>query len=400
MKNNYKAVIIGGGASGLLCAVELLRGKNALLGQDVLILERNDRVGKKLIATGNGQGNLCNSDFSQDYYHGDKSFIQTFVKNANDINIEQYLCSIGIPLTKEDGKRYPISKQANSVLDILRLFLQKKGCQIITGEKAISVKLNKKGYVIKTEKSNYNGDNVVLAFGGSVGKQYGTDGTSYSLATDLGHSVTKIYPSLVQLKTDLTKIRGLKGLKEKVKLLALDGNKVLKTTIGELLFTEFGVSGNAVFTLSAYLTDAKNPSLKVEFMPEFSKEEIENLILDRQRLGFVPKEDYLTGLINKRIGQAVIKTLDEISPQTVSNALKNFTLKVTGNLGFNYAQVTKGGIRVSEVNPETFESKLSKGLYITGEALDVDGDCGGYNLTFAFVSGIISAKAVKQKYSI
>lgn len=399
MKNNYKAVIIGGGASGLLCAVELLRGKNALKGCDFLILERNDRVGKKLIATGNGQGNLCNSLFSADYYHGDQDFINEFIDNAKAVNIEQYLCDLGIPLTKEEGKRYPISKQSSAVLDIIRLFLSSQGVEVLTGEKALSVISRNQGYTIETDKSKYNAQNVVLAFGGKVGKQFGTDGTSYHLATNLGHKISKLYPSLVQLKTDLTKVRGLKGLKEKVKLTAKDGEKVLKSTVGEILFTEFGVSGNAVFTLSAYLTDAKNPNLKIEFMPEYSQEEIENIITQRQKLGYFSKEDYLKGLINKRIGQMVIKNIQNVTPKELAKSLKNFTLTVTGNLDFNYAQVTKGGIIVSDVNANTMESKINEGLFITGEALDVDGDCGGYNLTFAFVTGILSARKIKQNFN-
>ena len=397
MKNNYKVVIVGGGASGLLCAVELLRGKNALLGSEILILEGNDRVGKKLVATGNGQGNLCNSDFSANYYHGDKTFINAFVSHANQINIEEYLTKLGIPLTKEQGKKYPISKQANAVLDLIRLNLSAKGCSVITSQKVTAVKKSADGYSVKTSDNEYFASNVVLAFGGKAGKQFGTDGSSYSIAQKLGHTITETYPSLVQLKTDLDKIRGLKGLKERVKLTACDGKIEKNTTVGEILFTEFGVSGNAVFNLSGYLTDAKKPWLKVEFLPDYSLEQIQNLLLERQKLGYIPFEDTLTGIINKRIGQVMVKTANDKSPQGIANSIKNFDLTVTGNLGFNYAQVTKGGVKTCEVDKDTMQSKLNKGLYIVGEALDVDGDCGGYNLTFAFVSGILSAQDIKQK---
>lgn len=397
MKNNYKVVIVGGGASGLLCAIELLRGLKAICPSDLLLLEGNDRVGKKLIATGNGQGNLCNSDFSKNFYHGETSFINSFISSANDINIEQYFYSLGIPLTQEQGKKYPLSKQANTVLDLIRLNLSAKGCNIATSQKVLSISKNKNGYALKTSSDTYYAQYVVLAFGGKAGKQFGTDGSSFSLAQSLGHKVTELYPSLVQLKTDLTKIRGLKGLKERVKLTAYDGNVEKRSTIGELLFTEFGISGNAVFNLSGYLTDAKKPWVKVEFLPDYNEEQIVKILAEREKLGYIPLEETLTGLINKRVGQAVLKTIIDKTPKGITRALKNFELMVTGNLGFNYAQVTKGGISTDEVDQKSMESKLNNGLYVIGEALNVDGDCGGYNLTFAFVTGIVCAKDIKTK---
>ena len=137
--------------------------------------------------------------------------------------------------------------------------------------------------------------------------------------------------------------------------------------------------------------------IRFKFLPDYSLEQIQNLLLERQKLGYIPFEDTLTGIINKRIGQVIVKTANDKSPQGIANAIKNFDLTVTGNLGFNYAQVTKGGVKTCEVDKDTMQSKLNKGLYIVGEALDVDGDCGGYNLTFAFVSGILSAQDIKQK---
>ena len=397
MKTDYKVVIVGGGASGLMCAIELLRAKNCLSGSDVLILEKNDRVGKKLITTGNGQGNLSNVNLSSNKYHGDKSFISAVINNQQNINVVDYLESLGIfTTTSTDGKIYPVSKQASAVLDILRAYLTSKGCNVKTDSNVVSVVKNTNNWCVTTQNGSYTAKNVVLAFGGAVGKQFGTDGTSYSLAQNLGHKVTKLYPSLVQLKTDTTFIRGLKGLKERAKVVAYDGNLKLAESVGDLLFTEFGVSGNAIFQISAYLTNAKNPSINVEFLPDYSLEQVKNLLIKKSKIDYVSKEEILVGILNKRIGQAILKRCNSFSPECVAQEIKNFTLKVTGNLGFNYAQVTKGGIQTDQINPLTMQSKLNKGLYVTGEALDVDGDCGGYNLTFAFLTGIICAINIKN----
>lgn len=398
MVKNFKAIIVGGGASGLLCAVELLRLKNLLNGSQIAIIEKNDRVGKKLIATGNGQGNLCNQDLSKRHYHGNSFFIKSFFDGAKDINIQDYLTKLGIPLTTaKDGKQYPISKQASAVLDVIRAFLESKGCTIVTGETVEQINGKDGDFTLKTEKNIYRAKKIVLAFGGKAGKQFGTDGTSYMLAQGLGHDITPLYPSLVQLKTETEKIKGLKGLKENANVIALDGENILCQSVGEVLFTEYGISGNAVFQISGYLAKAKKPRVKIEFLPDYSLEQTVELLTQRQKIEYLQSEQMLVGILNKRIGQAVIKNAKTTAPSDIANALKNFTLNVTGNLGFNYAQVTKGGVNTEQINPYNLESLKKKGVYIVGEALDVDGDCGGYNLSFAFVSAIICAKDIRER---
>ena len=398
MQKTYKVIIVGGGASGLMCAIELLSGTSVLNGRDVAIIERNDRVGKKLVATGNGQGNLSNTHFSVDFFHGEKGFLRAFIQETEKINILSYLENLGIPLTTTaEGKIYPLSKQANSVLDVMRAFLTSKGCQIITDTKIESIKKKDGVYSLVSGMNCFFAESVVLATGGKSAKQFGTDGTAYSLAQAFGHGLTPLYPSLVQLKTELDAIRGLKGLKETARLTAFDGDVELKSAVGEILFTEYGVSGNAVFQISSVLTNVKNPKIKVEFLPDYTIEQIEDILARREKLGYLNGELYLSGLINKRIGQAVIKTSKALSAKEVAKALKCFVINVVGDLGFNYSQVTKGGIETSKINPFTLESKLSRDLYVIGEMLDVDGDCGGYNLTFAFSTGIRSARAIKEK---
>ncbi len=397
MSQIFKTAIVGGGASGLLCATELLRGENSFSGKEVVILERNERVGKKLIATGNGQGNLTNANITENNYYGDKNFIRVFLDEVRKLDLEEYFYSLGIPLISIGEKKYPLSRQANSVLDTIRYGLEKKGVNIKTNFFVNGIKNEDGIFKLSSGTETVLAQNVVIAVGGACGKQFGTDGTSYSLAESLGHKKTKIYPSLVQVKTDTSPIRSLKGLKEQAKVTALDNGKPLKSATGEILFTEFGVSGNAVFQVSGHLAKAKNPTLKIEFLPDFSIEKVEKIIADRIENACFPSDELLTGILVKRVGQAVLKASSSRSPFDLAKTIKNFTLKVTGTLGFNYAQVTKGGIETVAVNPYTFESKLRRGAYLTGEVLDIDGDCGGYNLTFAFVSGLLCARAIKQR---
>ncbi len=398
MQKVYRVAIVGGGSAGLISAVELLSGSHSLGGDQVLVIERNDRVGKKLVATGNGQGNLTNRSIENENYYGDAHFIEKFISLAKKTDLENYFYKLGIPLcTLKDGKMYPLSRQANSVLDIIRIYLAEKSCEMITEAKANSITKKNGLFIIETEKGNFFAQKIIMATGGKCAKQFGTDGTAYSLVQSFGHTVTELYPSLVQLKCDLSAIRGLKGLKENAKVTAISNGKEVKSAVGEVLFTEYGVSGNAVFQVSGHLTGAVNPMLKIEFLPELTSAQVEKLLSDREENGLVG-ENRLLGIINKRIGIAVLKTASSQSAKDVCRAIKEFKLKVTGNLGFNYAQVTKGGIKTDDINPETFESKLVKDLYFAGEIMDVDGDCGGYNLTFAFISAIAVAKNIKKSY--
>ena len=397
MQKKYNTIIVGGGASGLLTAVELLKGKGALNGNEVLILERNDRVGKKLIATGNGQGNLMNEKFGQEFYHGDKAFIEQFVANAKQVDLKGYLEEIGIfTCAGKDGKVYPLSKQASSVLDSIRAFLAYKNCTILTGKKVGKIIKKNGEFEISVGVEKFSAKNVVLATGGSAGKQFGTDGSSYVLAENFGHKTTELYPSLVQLKTETALIKGLKGIKETARVTAFVERKPLMTAEGDLLFTDFGVSGSTIFSLSASVIGKKNAYLIVEFLPNLTFGQTEKIIESRLQIPYLTKEDLLCGVLNKKVGQTIIKNAKSLSASDIAYSIKNFKLSVLGSLDFNYAQVTRGGIKTDKIDG-AYQSKLAENLYIVGEMLNVDGDCGGYNLTFAFISGILCAKNIKNK---
>ena len=396
MNKIYNTAIIGGGASGLISGVELTHGKNALNGQDVIILERNDRVGKKLIATGNGQGNLTNANLSSEFFYGDKAFIDAFLCYADKINLPTYLEQFGIPLCFDNqGRAYPLSKQASAVLDAIRAYLLDKGVKEQTGVMVESVEKVNGYFTINSDKGQYFAKHVILATGGNAGKQFGTDGKGYAIAEKLGHKKTALYPSLVQLKTQTENIRALKGLKENARVTCYADGKKVKSAVGDLLFTDYGVSGNTVFNVSSGIADSKNAYLIIEFLPDLTFDRVCEIIENRKKLKYIEKNDLLSGVLNKRVGQAVLKTAKSDSVKDIAYAIKNFRLAVTGTTGFNYAQVTRGGIKTDQIDKNTYQSKLIKDLYLTGEILDVDGDCGGYNLTFAFISGIVAAKSVK-----
>ena len=400
MNKLFKVAIIGGGASGLFSAIELLSGENSLRGEDVVILERNDRLGKKLVATGNGQGNLSNADLSAENYSGDSAFISAFIEQVKKLNPVSYINHLGIITEHDDaGRIYPVSRQANSVLDILRQFLASKNCTVITDFKAVKINPCAGGFSVVSDKGNeISAQKVILATGGKAAKQFGTDGTAYQLATAFSHKLTPLFPSLVQLKTEKDKIKGLKGIKHNVRLTLTDGEKAVKTATGDLLFTDFGVSGNAVFKVSDKIQTLKNPTLNIDFVPNISESDLINVLTTRKEQGFILKQEILNGIVHKKLGESIYKTCGDDILRT-AKAVKSFTLKVVGTLGFDYAQATKGGVMTKDITPETYESKLQKGLYIVGEMLDVDGECGGYNLTFAFTSGIAAAKAVKAAFS-
>ncbi len=398
MQKIYKVIIIGGGASGLFCAINLTKGENAFCGEDLLILERLNRVGKKLIATGNGQGNLSNANISLENYYGDKGFIKAFFENAKDIDLEDELKSLSIPLyTDELGRKYPLSRQANAVLDVFREYLQINNVNIKTDAFVNEVVKENGYYRVKSSAGEFMAKKVIFAFGGKAGAQFGTDGSSYKLLEKFNHSVTKTYPSLVQIKTEREKIKGLKGIKEDARLTLLDGDTVIKQCCGEVLFTDYGISGNAVFYISSAYYTAKNPMLKIEFLPSLTVEEAVTILKNKQRviknLNF---ENALLCVINKKLAYNICKNAESLTPNVLAKELKNFYLKPLGTLSFDNAQVTKGGIDTNQINPFTLRSKLEKDFYIIGEALNVDGDCGGYNLHFAFLSALTVANAIKN----
>lgn len=381
----YDVAVIGGGAAGLACAVRLAESKKL----KIAVIDAGDRLGKKLAATGNGQGNISNRDMSVSHYHGGGAYL------ADNISCADPYAGAAIfdCLFSEDanGRIYPAGRQASALTDCLIRKLNGKA-DIILSTKVTDIK--KDFTLTLANGKKISADFAVLCVGGKAQKQFKTDGTAYSLAESFGHKITPLYPSLVQLKTETKYIKALKGIRADCTVSAVVDGRVVKTTRGDVIFTEYGISGNAVFTLSSALTDKRNAAVCISFLPDIPEEKIIDNLIKRKKSGYRDSE-LLSGTLHNQIGRAVVARAGSDIKSIVST-LKNFTLPVLGTLGFDYAQVTRGGVDVKDVSDE-LESKLINNLFFAGEVLDVDGDCGGYNLHWAFTSGMAVADAILKR---
>ncbi len=396
----YSVAIIGGGFSGLTLASMLAKN----FKRQLLIIEGGKRIGKKILATGNGQGNITNENVSEKFYHGDVKFAKTALQKFSNTQLLNYFYSLGLVTVNDNGKYYPASYTAGAILDVLRFEIEKHGVEIATENYCVNVK-KEEYFTIECENGNcFFARKVVFAFGAKSGAGFLTDGKSFSLAKNFNHTVTSLWPSLVQLKTEREKIRGLKGLKVEAKVGLYSDKTHICEFSGDLLFTDYGISGNAVFALSAYLKNVKNPIVKIQFLPTFDSAKLFEILCEKAQNN-ITNEKLLISLLPTRLSQTVLKVAGVLGEQIANkksvslivDAIKRFTLKVEGTSGFESSQVTAGGIDTKDIDVNSMQSKLVKDLYIIGEALNVDGDCGGYNLQWAFTSASICAEALNEK---
>lgn len=396
----FTTAIVGGGASGLVCATRLQMNHHR-----VLLLERLDRVGKKLSSTGNGQGNITNERVADTpYFSASKTgekVVTSILQRYGKQSLIDYIRSLGgLCLTDERGRVYPASRQASSVTDLLRKKVASCGVDVRLGSQVTAIKKVDGGFVLtaktgETERE-YFAENVVLCAGGKAAKNFGTDGNGYALAKSLGHTVTALYPSLVQIKTPTQWTKTLKGIRAQDCQVTVEGAGEQLSFLGDVIFTEYGLSGDVVFRLSAYIADKieqGDVSLSIDFAPTFSLPTLQEFLKEKGAEN--GEDDLLCGIVNNQIGRAVIRRA-QAENIDVATLVKAFTLPVTGSLGFDYAQVTKGGIPLAETD-ENLQSKKAKGLYFAGEILDVDGPCGGFNIQWAYASACIVADQINKK---
>lgn len=401
-----RIAVIGGGASGLMAAITAARN-NAV----VTVYERCDRVGRKILATGNGRCNYTNIYADVENYHGENP---DFIKaSKNRFWVEEakaFFAELGM-LTKveEKGKAYPYSLQASAVLDVLRYEVERLGILVVTDFEVSKVIKEKDGFLLKAYNGQTaNADRVILASGGKASPSLGSNGSGYQIAKAFGHKTTKKFPSLVQVKTETQLVKALKGIKTDA-LVTFRKDNFTQKSYGEVLFCDYGLSGPAIFNLSRLCTEYENGELILDLLPEIEYQQLREL-LRKRRSPQRNLESFFVGMVNKKLGMTVMKyagvlpysrTADTISDKEIDllcNALKKFTLMVTGTMSWNNAQVTAGGIRTCDVDEATLESKLCKGLYFAGEILDIDGDCGGYNLQWAWTSGYVAGiNAAEEK---
>ena len=396
--------IIGGGASGMAAAIRAAESPE----HHITLLERQDRVGRKLLATGNGRCNLSNTAAAPAHYHGaDPAFTAPALAAFPPARVLDFFASLGL-LTREEygGRVYPRSDYAASVLDVLRFGLEKPNVSLRTGVAVKSVARDGQGFRLDWDGGGLRADKLIVACGGCAGAKLGGVSDGYALLSRLGHSRTALYPALTQLRTAPELPRTLKGVRVTAALSLLRGEHSLARTVDDVLFTDTGLSGTASFALSRFAARESGLTAALDFFPELDAGELMAALRLRRGLwGDKPANQLLTGMVQSRLGQMLCKAagisggdrLAELSDDVLAalaGLVKNLRLPVTGVSGFETAQVTAGGMQTAEFDPETMESRLLPGLYACGEVLDIDGDCGGYNLHWAWASGLLAGGAV------
>ncbi len=383
--------VIGGGASGIVAA--LFARAN---GADVTIYEANDRLARKILSTGNGRCNFTNKNASIDNYHGHNT---AFMKNAiNKFWVDEtvsFFQDLGVIAAEEtEGKMYPYSRQASAVVDVLRFKVSGDGIAVKSKSKVTSVKKQGKKFLVYANGDTVSYDKVIVATGGMAAPALGCDGSGYDIAKSFGHSITKLSPALVQIKTDPLEVKGLKGIKVLANVSTDD-----YSSFGEVLFCDYGISGPPVFRVSSFIKGKSE--IFMDFMPDYSRDEVVELLKKRASRGF-SCENMLIGIVNRLVGINLLKyagispltkseaELSEAEIEKIAEAIKHRRLSVIGTKSWDSAQVTSGGILTDEINSKTMESRLVHGLYFTGEILDIDGECGGYNLQWAWSSGYLA----------
>lgn len=407
MGNMKRIIVVGGGAAGMIAAISARR-----LGADVTILEKNPRVGKKILATGNGRCNFTNINTDITYYHGSNpKFAYTALSNFTTEDTIRFFEKLGIAHKVEDlGKVFPMSDQASSILDVLLYELNDIGINIVYD--AYVKNITPKGDRFRIELADgkvYHGDRVIIATGGKAMPSSGSDGNGYDLAVKLGHNIINVFPALVQLMLEGSFFKRIDGVKFVGTAEIIHNNKSVVKDRGDILFTNYGVSGPPILQISRkageLLNAGKDAYLKLTIMDMMNKEDLRRFLNKRFQIGSKkPIEFSLVGLINKRLIPVVlieagindvkrpVANLSAKEQERIVDILTDWRFKVRGTKGWTSAQVTAGGVDTKEINQNTMESKLVKGLFFAGEILDIDGQCGGFNLQWAWSSGFIAGQ--------
>lgn len=399
-------IVVGAGASGLVAAI-----KAAQQGHDVRILEGMNKPGKKILATGNGKCNVTNLYLDETCYRSnDNTAIDTVGNIITPTQVMRFFRELGVYLKDRDGYIYPYSEQSSTILNSLLYQLEALNVPIVLETKVLAIQKKKDTFYIKTSGKNFEADAVIVATGGKAYEKLGSDGSGFLLLKELGHSIIEPVPALTALVTDDKYCKTWAGVRVQGRIdLMIDGT-IRHRQAGELQLTNYGISGVPTFQVSRYAARALQEGKKVvailDLMPEVETEELAELLFETfQRCAYKSFDQVMEGFLNWKLCQALFLTIHQgkqvkakdISKKNISkivDTIKHYPLNITGTNGFDQAQVTCGGVSTKEINAQTMESKLVKGLYLTGEVLDVDGTCGGYNLQWAFATGMIAGTCI------
>ena len=400
-------IVVGGGAAGMIAAISARR-----LGANVTILEKNPRVGKKILATGNGRCNYTNINANVSYYNGNNpKFTCSALSDFTIENTISFFDELGIEHKVEDlGKVFPMSDQASSILDVLLYELNNIGVNIVCDANVKDIFKSGNEFIIELENDDvFKSDRIILATGGKAMPSSGSDGYGYDLAINLGHNMTDIFPALVQLMLEGSYFKRIDGVKLIGTAEIIYKNKSIIKDRGDILFTNYGVSGPPILQISRKAGELVNKKeeayVKINMLDTLTAEEVAKL-LDK-RISYANEKSIefsLVGLINKRLIPVILAEagIIDIKRQAVSlsarerlaivDVLTGWRFKIKGTKSWPSAQVTAGGIRTNEIDPKTMESKIVNGLFFAGEIMDIDGRCGGFNLQWAWSSGFIAGK--------
>lgn len=403
-------LIIGGGASGIVAAIEASRS-----GADVTILEKGPRIGRKILATGNGRCNLTNVNIDLSCYHGKHpEFVYGPISRFGYDSTINFFEELGISHRIEDGgKVFPTSGQASSVLDVLRYELECACVKVVCDADVTEITKKGRFNAVLEDGRVFKGDKIIIAAGGKASPDLGSNGSGYTLARKLGHSVVEPFPALVQLKLSSKFLKQIQGVKFDGEAEIIINDKVLRREVGEILFTDYGISGPPILQLSRaaseHLQRGDKVWLKVMLIDYLSREELEELLIRRFNAGAKKTLEFnFVGLLNKRLIPVLLKesgisdikkpagSVTSSERKMIVDILQDWRFPVTGTNPWHSAQVTAGGVDVNEIHSKTMESKLIPGLYFAGEIVDIDGDCGGYNLQWAWSSGFVAGESAAK----
>ena len=398
--------IIGGGASGMAAALAAAENEK----NQILLFERQARLGRKLAATGNGRCNLSNLHADEGGFHGENpAFVFPAMERYDVKNTLNWFRGMGLFTVAEDsGRVYPYSDQANSVVDVLRFALEKPNVRVVTGFEVTRAKKTETGFRVESAEDSYACDRLIIACGGLAGTKLGGSMSGYQLLRGFGHKTTRLRPALVQLRSSWGGVVGLKGVRANCVAKILRDGEVFARSRGELQFTEYGLSGPVIFEISRDVCQGRGEWLcRLDFLPDVAAEDLETELLRRRNTNLTV-EDLLTGILHNRLGRVLTKaaglrgadsaaSLDAYQIREVCRLVKEFDVPLTEALGMDSAQVTAGGILTDGFDPNTMESNRVPGLYACGEVLDIDGDCGGYNLQWAWSSGRLAGSSAGKE---
>lgn len=396
-----KIIVIGGGASGLMAAILAKNSNNK-----VTIVESNSDIAKKILVTGNGRCNYWHDPIDlSSYYADDEENLKEILNNQSEVFNQ--LTTFGLVPKNKDGYFYPLSNQASSVRDMFKYQLIKNGIKIINDFKVIDIQKSNNSFIIKSEKEILECDKVIIATGSNAGLKE-ENNNIHNILKELGHTINPILPSLTPLIVEGAKKYNWSGIRTDATLTLISDHKVIKEERGELQLTNEGISGIVTFNVSGYasreLAKHQDVSIQINFLPDIK--DIHKYLDERAKtMGNVSMNELLNSLLNYKLAGILLhlshidgtNTYQELSDKQLKwliNNITSFECNILDTESLSRAQVCTGGVSLSEINPETMESTLIPGLYITGEVLDVDGECGGYNLAFAFITGYLAGKCL------